>query len=73
MRTVATLSTKADTMPAKRLMITIIHFTVDTFPMIISPSLFGISDSMKSVTVPIIPEIIMSTFQSISERALTKV
>ena len=71
--TVATLSTKAETMPANRLITTVIQRTFFVLPIRISLSRFGMPDPMKSQTVPIVPTIIMITFQSISESASGKV
>ena len=68
-RTVATLSTKAEMIPAKSESATIIQSTEWTRRMIMSLRRPGIFDSMKKKTVPMVPAIIMITFQSISRRA----
>ncbi len=62
--TVATLSTKAETTPAKIEREMIAHFMFGIFSMIKSARSDGIFDSMKSATMPIVPAIIIKTFQS---------
>ena len=66
--TVATLSTKAETTPAKRDMATATHMTLGVFFKIRSARRLGILDSMKRATVPMVPASIMRTFQSIAEK-----
>ena len=66
MRTVATLSTKADTMPANRDMATATHITLGVFLSIRSARRLGILDSMNRNTVPMVPASIMRTFQSMA-------
>ena len=60
-RSVATLSTKALTTPAKRLSTVTAHMTFGTLHIIISASLAGMRLSIKSVTVHMVAEIISST------------
>ena len=64
MRTVATLSTKAEIIPANSARETMAHLTFGVFSMIISARRAGIFDSMNKETIPIVPAIIMITFQS---------
>ena len=66
MSTVATLSTNADTMPAKRLRAMIVARTVLTLSSSTSAMSDGMPVSMKIDTRPIVPAIIISTFQSIA-------
>ncbi|OPZ66845.1 MAG: hypothetical protein BWY81_01644 [Firmicutes bacterium ADurb.Bin467] len=68
-RTVATLSTNADTKPANSEMATVIHMTFGILAMMASLMRLGIFESMNRNTVPIVPAIIMSTFQSIAATA----
>ena len=60
MRTVATLSTNA----ANRASITTAHLTLGTWARSTSAIRAGIRDSMNSDTMPMVPAIIISTFQS---------
>ena len=62
--TVATLSTKAEMSPANRASITTAHFTLGTWARRISAIRAGIRDSMNRDTMPMVPAIIISTFQS---------
>ena len=73
MSTVATLSTKAEMIPAKRDSATTIQRTECTREMIMSLKRPGIFDSMKRNTVPMVPAIIIMTFQSISRMASGRV
>ena len=66
MSTVATLSTNALTNPANSESAMIAHLTLGILAMRRSASNAGILDSMKSATMPIVPEMTMSTFQSIA-------
>ena len=63
--TVATLSIKADTTPAKTAIATIAIFTFLNFESITSAMRIGIFDAMKKDTMPIVPVIIISTLKSI--------
>ena len=63
-KTVATLSTNADTIPANNAKEIMAHFTFGVFSIIMSANLEGILDSMKRDTTPIVPAIIKITFQS---------
>jgi len=64
-RTVATLSTNAEIMPANRDSATATHMTFGVFLSSLSAIRSGIFDSMKNETVPIVPASIMRTFQLI--------
>ena len=64
--TVATLSTKALTAPAKRLMDTAAHCAFLHLDRSRSAMRLGILESMKSATVPMVPASISSTFQSMA-------
>ena len=64
MRTVATLSTNAEITPANRASITTAHLTLGTWARSTSAIRAGIRDSMNSDTMPMVPAIIISTFQS---------
>ena len=64
--TVATLSTNALTNPANRESAMIAHLTLGIRAMSRSASRAGILDSMNRATMPMVPAIIMSTFQSIA-------
>ena len=66
MSTVATLSTNALTNPANRESAMIAHLTLGIRAMRRSARRAGILDSMKRATMPIVPAIIISTFQSIA-------
>ena len=59
--------------PANRERKTTIHLTDPAFERIRSDRRFGIFDRINRYTVPMVPAIIMMTFQSISPRASTKV
>ena len=65
-RTVATLSTNADTTPANTDSATATHMTLGVFCSRRSAMRSGIFDSMNSATVPIVPASIKSTFQSMA-------
>ena len=67
--TVATLSMKALTTPAKRDRMTMAHLTLGTFSTIRSLSRKGILLSMTSATVPMVPAIIRSTLKSTAANA----
>ena len=67
-RTVATLSTNADTTPAKTDSATATHMTLGVFCSSRSAMRSGIFDSMNSATVPIVPASIRRTFQSMAEK-----
>ena len=67
-RTVATLSTKAEMSPAKTASEMTAHLTFGVFWMILSAIRAGIFDSMKSETSPIVPKIIRITFHSIEAK-----
>ena len=71
-KTVATLSIKAEIKPAKRDRHTIIHFTFGTSLMILSAMRCGILDSVKRATKPIVPAIIKITFQSMAKKTSLK-
>ncbi len=64
MSTVATLSIKAEIMPANRDKAMIAHLTLGVLRIIKSASRAGILDSINKETIPIVPAIIMMTFQS---------
>ena len=68
MSTVATLSTKAEMMPANSASATAAICTLGTLSMIISARRAGMRLSMNSCTRPIVPAIISSTFQSIAPK-----
>ena len=63
-RTVATLSTKAEIMPANRDSETAAHWTLGTLFIIISARRSGIRLSMNSCTRPMVPPIISKTLKS---------
>ena len=65
-RTVATLSTNADTTPANTDSATATHMTLGVFCSRRSAMRSGIFDSMNSATVPIVPASIRRTFQSMA-------
>ena len=65
-RTVATLSTNADTTPANTDSATATHMTLGVFCSRRSAMRSGIFDSMNSATVPIVPASIKRTFQSMA-------
>lgn len=69
-KTVATLSIKADMMPAKSDNEMMAHFTLGVFSMIISARSDGILDSINNETTPIVPAIIRITFQSTAENTI---
>ena len=71
-KTVATLSIKAEIKPAKRDRHTIIHFTSGTLFIILSAMRCGILDSVKRATKPIVPAIIKITFQSMAKKTSLK-
>ena len=62
--TVATLSTKAEIIPANKARDMMAHFTLWVFSIIRSASRDGIFDSINRDTTPMVPAIIMMTFQS---------
>ncbi len=64
MSTVATLSMNADTTPANSDRATAAHMTFGVLLSSRSAMRFGIFDSMKNATVPIVPASIMRMFQS---------
>ncbi len=64
MSTVATLSTKAEMIPANRESETMAHFTFGVFAMMKSAKSDGILESIKRETSPMVPAIIRITFQS---------
>ena len=66
MRTVATLSTKADTIPAKSESAAAAHMTFGVFRSSRSAMRPGMRDSMKSATVPMVPASMRRMFQSIA-------
>jgi hypothetical protein len=66
----ATLSIKAEIIPAKSDNEIIAHLTFGIFAMIISASSDGIFDSINSETMPIVPAIIRITFQSTEKKTL---
>ena len=70
-RTVATLSTKAEMTAAKTDRAMIVHLILGTERMIRSASREGMRDSMKILTMPIVPAIIIRTFQSTAEKTLS--
>ena len=70
-RTVATLSTKADIMPANNASAMMAQHTLGTWAMIMSASLAGIFDSMNMETMPIVPAIIRSTLKSMLSMILS--
>ena len=61
MSTVATLSIKAETIPANRDSDTMVHFTLGTFSRMMSAISAGILDSISRDTMPIVPAIIIRT------------
>ena len=65
-RTVATLSTNADTTPANTDSATATHMTLGVFCNRRSAMRSGILDSINSATVPIVPASIRRTFQSMA-------
>ena len=65
-RTVATLSTNADTTPANTDSATATHMTLGVFCSRRSAMRSGIFDSINSATVPIVPASITSTFQAMA-------
>ena len=65
-KTVATLSIKADTTPANTAKTTVIHLILDVFLIIKSDNNSGIFDSINKETVPAVPNIIKRTLKSIS-------
>ena len=65
-RTVATLSTNADTTPANTDSATATHMTLGVFCSRRSAMRSGILDSINSATVPIVPASIRRTFQSMA-------
>ena len=65
-RTVATLSTNADTTPANTDSATATHMTLGVFCSRRSAMRSGIFDSINSATVPIVPASIRRTFQSMA-------
>ena len=67
-KTVATLSIKAEIKPAKSERLTMIHFTSGSPLMILSAIRCGILDSVNKATSPIVPAIIKMTFQSIAKK-----
>ena len=69
MSTVATLSTKAEMNPANRDRDRTAHLTLGVLSTSTSAMSWGILDSMNRYTVPMVPTIIMITFQSISFKA----
>ena len=68
--TVATLSTNAEIRPANSAKDMIAQRTFGIFFIIKSASKEGILDAIKSDTIPIVPPIIISTFQSIENKNL---
>ena len=64
--TVATLSTKADTAPENRDMITTTHITLGECCSSTSAMRLGILDSINSATVPMVPASIISTLKSMA-------
>ena len=66
MSTVATLSTKAEMIPANRASATAAIWILGTFSMIRSASRAGIRLSMKSWTRPMVPAIISRTLKSMA-------
>lgn len=68
--TVATLSINADMIPENNESETIAHFTLGTQFIILSARREGIFDSIKNPTTPIVPAIIIITFQSIAAATL---
>ena len=67
-KTVATLSTKAEITPANSASATAAVLTLDTLDMIISASRDGILLSINSFTSPIVPAIISKTLKSIAPK-----
>jgi len=59
-------------MPANNANDIIAHFTFDLFSIIMSASNDGILDSIKKKTTPIVPAIIIITFQSTAESTFPK-
>ena len=70
-KTVATLSTNADIIPAKIDNDTINHFVFGTLFIIVSDNSDGIFDSINNDTIPMVPVIINNTLKSISLIALS--
>ena len=66
--TVATLSTKAEMIAANTDRLMMAHLTLGTRLMMRSARRAGMRDSMNSATVPMVPAIIMITFQSTAEK-----
>ena len=71
-RTVATLSTKAEMMPANRASATAAIWTLGTFSMMRSARRAGILLSMNSWTRPMVPAIISRTLKSMAPRIWSK-
>ena len=69
-KTVATLSTNALTIPANTAKYIVIHLTFFFLLLTKSAILFGIFESINRLTVPIIPSIINNTLKSILENTL---
>jgi len=67
MSTVATLSTNAEMTAANTDKAMMATFRLGDFSMILSARSAGIFDSMKMATSPMVPAIIMMTFQSMAE------
>ena len=65
-RTVATLSMKADISALKSERNMTVHFMLGALLVMISASREGIPESMNRETVPMVPAIIMITFQSMA-------
>ena len=72
MRTVATLSTKADMTPAKSVSMATAHMVFGTCFIIISDIRRGILLSMNRVTVPMVPAIMSRTLKSMAPNADAK-
>ena len=66
-KTVATLSTKAETIPANAANRIMAHLVEETLLIIQSANNAGIPDSINSDTTIIVPAMIMNTFQFMSE------
>lgn len=70
-KTVATLSTKAEIIPANKAKDIMAHFTLGVFAIMISASFEGIFESINKPTTPMVPAIIMITFQSTEKKHIT--
>ncbi len=69
-KTVATLSTKAEMNPENRDNAIIAHLTFGVFAIIRSARREGIFESINSETTPMVPAIISMTFQSTEPKTL---